>query len=82
MKAKFNDPDNTNFLVDVKLCERSEDQMDHSILESDEVLPGLIPPILTDSIPSISRRRWVLTNTGTDGRGRREPRFAIRIHAA
>jgi hypothetical protein len=51
MKANFNDPDNTNFLVDVKLCARSEDQMDYSILESDEVLPGLIPPILTDSIP-------------------------------
>jgi hypothetical protein len=49
MKAEFNDPDNTNFIVDVRLRARSEDQIDDSILESDELLPGLLPPILTDS---------------------------------
>ncbi|OQD66320.1 hypothetical protein PENDEC_c048G01584 [Penicillium decumbens] len=51
MKAKFNDPSNTEFLVGVKLRARSEDEMDHSILESDEVLPGLLPPMLSDSLP-------------------------------
>ncbi|KAJ6162488.1 SNF2-like protein [Penicillium canescens] len=51
MKAEFNDPDNTNFIVDVRLRARSEDQIDDSILESDDLLPGLLPPILTPSIP-------------------------------
>jgi hypothetical protein len=51
MKAEFNDPDNTNFIVGVRLRARSEDQIDDSILESDELLPGLLLPILTDSIP-------------------------------
>jgi hypothetical protein len=38
MKAEFNDPDKTNFNVDVRLRARSEDQIDDSILGSDEDL--------------------------------------------
>jgi hypothetical protein len=51
IRRTFCDPDNTNFVVDVNLFARSEYEMDISILECDDPLPGtlLTAPIVDNS---------------------------------
>jgi hypothetical protein len=51
IRRTFCDPDNTNFVVDVNLFARSEHEMEDSILECDDPLPGTLPtaPIVDSS---------------------------------